>query len=62
MFAGGGEELDWTMTVLFDAMPALSGGYNDSPTKASRPYDIDRDGFVISGGGGVVVLEDAQLI
>src|SRR5690606_5606374 len=53
MFAGGGEELDWTMTVLFDAMPALSSGYNDTPEKASRPFDANRDGFVIAGGGGV---------
>ena len=60
VFAGGGEELDWTMTVLFDAMPALSGGYNDSPTKASRPFDADRDGFVIAGGGGVLVLEELE--
>jgi len=58
MFAGGGEELDWTMTVLFDAMPALSSGYNDTPEKASRPFDVNRDGFVIAGGGGVVVLEE----
>ncbi|MBT6828345.1 MAG: beta-ketoacyl-ACP synthase I [Rhodospirillaceae bacterium] len=60
MFAGGGEELDWTMTVLFDAMPALSGGYNDTPTKASRAFDSARDGFVIAGGGGVVVLEELE--
>ena len=60
MFAGGGEELDWTMTVLFDAMPALSAGYNDTPTKASRPFDANRDGFVIAGGGGVVVLEELE--
>jgi 3-oxoacyl-[acyl-carrier-protein] synthase I len=60
MFAGGGEELDWTMTVLFDAMPALSGGYNDRPTKASRAFDSARDGFVIAGGGGVVVLEELE--
>jgi len=58
VFAGGGEELDWTMTVLFDAMPALSGGYNDTPERASRPFDANRDGFVIAGGGGVVVLEE----
>ena len=58
VFAGGGEELDWTMTVLFDAMPALSGSYNSIPTKASRPFDLDRDGFVIAGGGGVLVLEE----
>jgi 3-oxoacyl-[acyl-carrier-protein] synthase-1 len=60
MFAGGGEELDWTMTVLFDAMPALSSGYNDTPEKASRPFDAHRDGFVIAGGGGVVVLEELE--
>jgi 3-oxoacyl-[acyl-carrier-protein] synthase-1 len=60
MFAGGGEELDWTMTVLFDAMPALSSGYNDTPEKASRPFDANRDGFVIAGGGGVVVLEELE--
>ena len=60
VFAGGGEELHWTLTVLFDAMGALSSGYNDEPTRASRPYDRDRDGFVISGGGGVVVLEELE--
>ncbi len=60
VFAGGGEELDWTMTVVFDAMPALSSGYNDTPEKASRAYDKNRDGFVISGGGGVVVLEELE--
>lgn len=60
VFAGGGEELDWTMTVLFDAMPALSGGYNDTPDRASRPFDANRDGFVIAGGGGVVVLEEME--
>ena len=57
MFAGGGEELDWTLSCLFDAMGALSSRYNDRPEAASRPYDADRDGFVISGGGGMVVLE-----
>ena len=57
VFAGGGEELHWSLSVLFDAMGALSSQYNDAPTKASRPYDADRDGFVISGGAGVVVLE-----
>ncbi len=57
MFAGGGEEVDWTMTMLFDGMAALSSRYNDRPEAASRPYDADRDGFVISGGGGIVVLE-----
>jgi len=57
IFAGGGEEVDWTMTMLFDAMGALSSRYNDHPAAASRPYDRDRDGFVISGGGGMLVLE-----
>ncbi|MEO3427729.1 beta-ketoacyl-ACP synthase I [Pelagibius sp. CAU 1746] len=60
VFAGGGEELHWTLTVLFDAMGALSSGYNDTPQRASRAYDKDRDGFVISGGGGVVVLEELE--
>ncbi len=60
MFAGGGEELHWSLTVLFDAMGALSSGYNDTPTKASRAYDKNRDGFVISGGAGVVVLEELE--
>ncbi len=60
MFAGGGEELDWTLTVLFDAMGALSSKYNDSPEKASRAYDAARDGFVIAGGGGVLVLEELE--
>ena len=60
VFAGGGEELDWTMTVLFDAMPALSGAYNDRPAAASRAFDARRDGFVIAGGGGVVVLEELE--
>ena len=58
MFAGGGEELHWTLTLLFDAMPALSSGYNDTPERASRPFDVNRDGFVIAGGGGVLVLEE----
>jgi 3-oxoacyl-[acyl-carrier-protein] synthase-1 len=58
VFAGGGEELYWTASVLFDAMPALSSAYNDTPTQASRAFDVRRDGFVISGGGGVVVLEE----
>ncbi len=58
MFAGGGEELDWTLSCLFDAMGAMSSKYNDTPEKASRAFDADRDGFVISGGGGIVVLED----
>ncbi|MEQ8345498.1 MAG: beta-ketoacyl-ACP synthase I [Sneathiellaceae bacterium] len=58
MFAGGGEELDWTLSVLFDAMPAMSTGFNETPERASRAYDRDRDGFVIAGGGGVLVLEE----
>ena len=60
VFAGGGEELHWTLTVLFDAMGALSSRFNDTPEVASRAYDVDRDGFVISGGGGVVVLEERE--
>jgi 3-oxoacyl-[acyl-carrier-protein] synthase-1 len=60
MFAGGCEELDWTLTVLFDAMGALSSKFNDTPAKASRAYDADRDGFVISGGAGVLVLEEFE--
>jgi 3-oxoacyl-[acyl-carrier-protein] synthase I len=60
VFAGGCEELDWTLSVLFDAMGALSSKYNDTPTKASRAYDTDRDGFVISAGAGVLVLEEYQ--
>ncbi|MDG1275369.1 MAG: beta-ketoacyl-ACP synthase I [Alphaproteobacteria bacterium] len=60
MFAGGGEELHWTLSVLFDAMGALSSKYNDAPKRASRAYDADRDGFVIAGGGGVLVLEELQ--
>ena len=60
MFAGGGEELHWTLTMLFDAMGALSSKYNDAPERASRAYDKDRDGFVISGGGGVLVLEELE--
>ncbi len=60
MFAGGGEELDWTLSVLFDAMGALSSKYNDTPEKASRAYDANRDGFVISAGGGCVVLEEME--
>jgi 3-oxoacyl-[acyl-carrier-protein] synthase-1 len=58
VFAGGCEELDWTLTVLFDAMGALSTKFNDTPAKASRAYDADRDGFVIAGGAGVLVLEE----
>ncbi len=60
MFAGGGEELDWTLSCLFDAMGAMSSNYNDTPVLASRAFDADRDGFVISGGGGMVVLEDLE--
>lgn len=60
MFAGGGEELDWTLSVLFDAMGAMSAKRNDTPEKASRAYDKDRDGFVISGGGGILVLEELE--
>ncbi len=60
MFAGGGEEVHWSLTVLFDAMGALSSKYNNAPQTASRPYDVDRDGFVISGGGGVLVLEELE--
>ncbi len=58
VFAGGGEELDWTLSCLFDAMTAMSSKYNDTPATASRTYDVTRDGFVIAGGGGVVVLEE----
>ncbi|GAB1362063.1 hypothetical protein MASR1M32_12990 [Rhodobacter sp.] len=58
VFAGGGEELDWTLSCLFDAMGAMSSKYNDTPETASRTYDATRDGFVIAGGGGVVVLEE----
>ena len=61
VFAGGGEELHWTMSLLFDAMGALSSKYNETdPTRASRAYDADRDGFVISGGGGMLVLEELE--
>jgi len=60
VFAGGGEELHWTMSVMFDAMGALSTGYNDRPAMASRPYDADRDGFVIGSGGGMLVLEEYE--
>ena len=60
VFAGGGEELHWTLSVLFDAMGAMSSKYNDTPETASRPYDTDRDGFVIAGGGGMVVVEDME--
>jgi 3-oxoacyl-[acyl-carrier-protein] synthase-1 len=58
MFAGGGEELDWSLSVLFDAMGAMSSHFNDTPERASRAYDKNRDGFVIAGGGGTVVLEE----
>src|ERR1700724_2055331 len=58
IFAGGSEELDWTLSVLFDAMGAMSSKFNETPDKASRPYDVDRDGFVIAGGAGVLVLEE----
>ncbi|OWU70552.1 beta-ketoacyl-ACP synthase I [Marinibacterium profundimaris] len=60
MFAGGGEELDWTLSCLFDAMGAMSSKFNDTPEKASRAFDKDRDGFVISGGGGMLVLEELE--
>ncbi len=60
VFAGGGEELDWTLSVLFDGMGALSSKYNATPETASRPYDAERDGFVIAGGAGVVVLEEME--
>lgn len=61
VFAGGGEELSWTMSALFDAMGALSTKYNDTPERASRAYDADRDGFVIAGGGGMLVLEALEV-
>ncbi|WP_038035251.1 beta-ketoacyl-ACP synthase I [Thermopetrobacter sp. TC1] len=60
IFAGGGEELHWTLSVLFDAMGAMSSKYNDTPEKASRAYDAGRDGFVIAGGGGILVLEELE--
>jgi 3-oxoacyl-[acyl-carrier-protein] synthase-1 len=60
MFAGGCEDLDWTLSVLFDAMGAMSSRYNDTPAKASRAYDVNRDGFVIAGGAGVLVLEELE--
>ncbi|MGG7643378.1 beta-ketoacyl-ACP synthase I [Rhodovulum sp. YNF3179] len=60
VFAGGGEEVDWTLSCLFDAMGAMSSKYNDTPTTASRPFDATRDGFVIAGGGGVLVLEELE--
>jgi len=61
IFAGGGEELDWTLSALFDAMTALSSKYNDQPAQASRAFDKNRDGFVISGGGGALVLEELEI-
>ncbi len=60
VFAGGGEEEHWTMSILFDAMGAMSSKYNDTPTEASRTYDANRDGFVIAGGGGILVLEEYE--
>ncbi|HWL58140.1 MAG TPA: beta-ketoacyl-ACP synthase I [Paracoccus sp. (in: a-proteobacteria)] len=60
MFAGGAEELDWTLSCLFDAMGAMSSKFNDTPEKASRAFDANRDGFVISGGGGIIVLEELE--
>lgn len=60
VFAGGGEEVDWSLAMQFDAMGALSTKYNDTPERASRTYDADRDGFVISGGGGIVVVEELE--
>lgn len=60
MLAGGGEELHWTLSMLFDSMGALSSKYNDRPQQASRPYDANRDGFVIAGGGGIVILEELE--
>lgn len=60
MFAGGGEELDWTLSCLFDAMGAMSSKFNDTPDQASRAFDAKRDGFVISGGGGMLVLEELE--
>src|SRR5260370_1808685 len=60
IFAGGCEELDWTLSVLFDAMGAMSSKFNQMPDKASRAYDVDRDGFVIAGGAGVLVLEELE--
>ncbi|GAL13281.1 3-oxoacyl-[acyl-carrier-protein] synthase KASI [Vibrio astriarenae] len=60
VFAGGGEELDWSLTMMFDAMGALSTKYNETPDQASRTYDANRDGFVISGGGGMLVVEELE--
>ncbi len=60
VFAGGGEEEHWSLSMLFDAMGALSSEYNTVPEKASRPFDMSRDGFVIAGGGGILVLEERE--
>ncbi|NNF80703.1 MAG: beta-ketoacyl-ACP synthase I, partial [Rhizobiales bacterium] len=60
IFAGGGEELDWTLSVMFDAMGAMSSKHNDTPETASRAYDVSRDGFVIAGGGGTLVMEELE--
>jgi 3-oxoacyl-[acyl-carrier-protein] synthase I len=60
IFAGGGEELDWTLSALFDAMPAMSSSFNATPERASRAYDKDRDGFVIAGGGGILIMEELE--
>jgi len=60
VFVGGGEELDWALSGMFDAMPALSSKYNNTPESASRPYDVNRDGFIIAGGGGALVLEEYE--
>ena len=60
MFAGGSDEIHWSVSVLFDAMGALSSKYNDTPTMASGPFDVDRDGFVITGGAGILVLESLE--
>ena len=60
IFAGGGEEEDWTLAMMFDAMGALSTKYNDTPERASRAYDANRDGFVIAGGGGMLVVEELE--
>ena len=60
VFTGGGEELDWALSGMFDAMPALSSKYNNTPEKASRPYDANRDGFIIAGGAGALVLEEYE--
>jgi 3-oxoacyl-[acyl-carrier-protein] synthase-1 len=60
VFAGGGEEVHWSLSCLFDAMNAMSSKYNDTPETASRPYDANRDGFVIAGGGGVLVIEELE--